>query len=281
MMVPSYTLVGTELSLYTGKARAYLTWRGVPFREVMASDGIYRNLIKPYAHINMIPVLVVQDSAETEREALVIQDSKAIMDYVEARASSFPQRWFDHPVIPASPRRAFTAMLLELLADDWLVMQAMYWRWWEPHYQRQAQFLAYEFGYGDGAASAADMQRIGSQRMKPFRGFLGPLGVCAATAPALEWQFRELLRLMTALLERHPFLLGRQVSVADFAFFGPFHAHLTRDPVPGFIIQTEAPVVFEWVERVRGLQRYAGGNTYAFDHDRPGVLRPTYGQAKR
>ena len=67
-----------------------------------------------------------------------------------------------------------------------------------------------------------------------------------------------LLKLMSNHLERYPFLLGPRITLADFAFYGTFYAHLSRDPVPGFIMKTEAPLVFEWVERVGGLARWYG-----------------------
>lgn len=42
-----YILIGSEHSLYTGKLRAYLIWRGLPFVELTASAELYKQVILP------------------------------------------------------------------------------------------------------------------------------------------------------------------------------------------------------------------------------------------
>lgn len=44
---PPYVLIGSEHSLYTGKLRAYLIWRGIPFKEFTASAEVYKHIILP------------------------------------------------------------------------------------------------------------------------------------------------------------------------------------------------------------------------------------------
>ena len=44
---PPYILIGSDHSLYTGKLRAYLIWRGVPFIELTASAELYKRVILP------------------------------------------------------------------------------------------------------------------------------------------------------------------------------------------------------------------------------------------
>eukprot|EP00959_Pyramimonas_sp_CCMP1952_P409564 8583323-Pyramimonas_sp.AAC.2 len=36
-------------------------------------------------------------------------------------------------------------------------------------------------------------------------------------------------------------------SLGDVALMGPFYAHLYRDPVPGHLMKTRAPLVARWV----------------------------------
>ena len=100
------------------------------------------------------------------------------------------------------------------------------------------------------------------------------LGITAATAPAIRTQFRVLLRLLSSHLAQHRFLLGDHISLADFALYGPFYAHLFRDPVPGFIIKTEFPLVAEWVERVGGRAR--GGAPSTVVRDKHGAWAADY-----
>jgi hypothetical protein len=59
-----------------------------------------------------------------------------------------------------------------------------------------------------------------------------------------------LLKLLSAHLEQNDFLMGDLVTVADFAFYGTFYAHLSRDPVPGYVIKTQAPLVAAWIDRI-------------------------------
>ncbi|KAI7545044.1 hypothetical protein KC331_g6451 [Hortaea werneckii] len=263
--MPCYTLVGSELSLFTGKIKTYLQWKGVPHDVLLPADEVFKNIIIPGAGIAMIPVLLVHDDQASLANAKVLQDTKEIMDYFEtmyppSSSSDLLPSPMQHAVIPSTPKRAFAAQLFELLADEWLLTQAMYWRWYAPHLAKQRKFLAMEFGNSStgGLAPLETQQSIGEKRMARFAGFTPGLGVSETTSLALEWQFHELLKLMESHFDQYPFLLGDEVSLADFAFWGSFGPHLGRDPVPSFIIKTEAPGVWEWIERVNSGHRWAG-----------------------
>jgi len=105
---------------------------------VLPSDDVYKTIILPMTSIAMIPVLLVKTGSKT----YAIQDSKAIMEFFETRHPS-PSA----PLVPRKPKQRFISMLLELLADEWLVVQAMYWRWAPESLQKQKTFLEYEFGH--------------------------------------------------------------------------------------------------------------------------------------
>lgn len=156
---PQYKLLGAEVSLFTGKARAYMKWKGIPFKEVMSTDDVYKTLITPHTSLISIPCLLIHypdpDGALGSFE--VIQDTKDIIDYFEHTFPSPPPSTkhvaslADHAVLPPSPKRAFAALILEMLADEWLLLQAMYWRWgdgvWEKErFEEQLKFLEFEFG---------------------------------------------------------------------------------------------------------------------------------------
>ena len=59
-----YTLYGTEFSLYTGKARAYLRYKGIPFREVLSTLSVYRRTIVPGTGVSMIPVVETPEGGQ-------------------------------------------------------------------------------------------------------------------------------------------------------------------------------------------------------------------------
>ncbi|KAF1989517.1 hypothetical protein K402DRAFT_326812 [Aulographum hederae CBS 113979] len=252
----SYKLIGTEVSLYTGKARSYLRWKGVSYKSVLSSDAVYRELIKPYTHIQSIPVLLITHHGAGD-QLEVIQDTKEIMDYFESK----------NPILPETPKRAFAASVLEILADEWLLLQAMYWRWGDgeyhvPAFNDQLSFLEFEFGRTSTSstpfASTANIREVGNTRLQRFKASLPALGITPTTSPVLREQFYALLQAMEIHFESNSFLLGKTITMADFAWYGPFYAHLGRDPIPSSIIKTKAPSVWEWIERVGGAGRPHG-----------------------
>lgn len=93
------------------------------------------------------------------------------------------------------------------------------------------------------------------------------LGITSATGPVFRQNFQTLLALLSKHFEQHPFLLGESISIADFAFYGTFYGHLSRDPIPSSILKTTAPLVWEWVERINGLGRFAGREVERWDEE--------------
>jgi len=84
-----YTLLGTEVSLFSGKARAYLRYKQIPYHEVLSSAEVYRTIIIPKTGVSYIPVLLTPDGE-------AVQDTTEIIDYLESR---FPAR----PIYPSTP----------------------------------------------------------------------------------------------------------------------------------------------------------------------------------
>ena len=52
-MKSQYTLYGAPLSLYTGKARAYMVYKNQAFEEVFSSLKVYKNIIVPETLIKL------------------------------------------------------------------------------------------------------------------------------------------------------------------------------------------------------------------------------------
>ena len=65
-----YTLFGSEMSYFTGKARAYLRWKGIEFTEIAPTPQVMRDEIIANIGWPVIPVLktpegeYVQDTAD-------------------------------------------------------------------------------------------------------------------------------------------------------------------------------------------------------------------------
>ncbi|MEJ2530265.1 MAG: glutathione S-transferase [Halioglobus sp.] len=242
-MAADYILYGGELSLYTGKVRAYLRYKGLNWEERVATREVYRDIILPNVGAPIIPVLETADGR-------YVQDTTEIIDFLEAR----------HPaasVYPDTPLQKLVALLLECYGDEWLVIPAMHYRW--SVLDQQYDFIMSEFGkLSAPEASLAEQVALGEKISAPFRGSITALGVTPETIPGIERAYRELLAQLDAHFARHDFLLGSRPGIGDYGFMGPLYAHLGRDPVPKALMQETAPNVYAWVERMNHPQPRSG-----------------------
>lgn len=126
-----FILIGSQHSLYTGKLRAYLRWKGLPFEEMAASQDLYRSVIMPRTGLAFIPVLVCPDNTA------VLQDTHAIIKLLE-------QQHPRYPMLPTGPQQRMASMLLELYGDEWMVIPAMHYRWNFP--DQLSTYVPYQFG---------------------------------------------------------------------------------------------------------------------------------------
>ncbi|BFM15646.1 hypothetical protein R50073_18290 [Maricurvus nonylphenolicus] len=241
-MTTDYTLYGAELSLYSGKARAYLRFKNLKWKEEINQD-IYRKIIIPRVGAPIIPVLHTADD-------VIVQDTTDIIDFLEAK----------HPevsVYPSTPKQKLVALMMEHYAEEWLVMPAMHYRWsyLDEHYD----FIMSEFG-GIALADGSMEERIaiGEKSSAAFKGMLPALGVSDTTAKAIEANYLTLLERLNAHFSQYDYLLGSRPSIGDFGLIGPLYAHLARDPYPKAIMQEKAPAVYAWVERMNNPKPLSG-----------------------
>lgn len=222
--------------MYTGKARSYLRFKGIPFEEVLSTRQVIRDVIRPRTGLAMVPVLITDDD-------VAVQDTTAIIDHLEARV---PQR----SVYPDTPKQRLVALLLEVYGDEWLMMPAMHYRW---HYKHaNLRFILREFGqlFSPGVATVAPAL-AGLPIALYFGGAYGHvLGIRRSNRSAIERWYEAFLDAFDAHLAHMPYLLGHRPSVGDFGFMAPLYAHLYRDPYPGAMMRRRAPRVAAWVERM-------------------------------
>jgi len=258
--VAGHQLIGAPVSLYTGKARAYLRYKGIPFEEVLATREVYRDVIIPRTGVQFIPVLISDDD-------VAVQDTTDIIDFLESR----------HPepsVYPETPLQRLVALLFEVYGDEWLVIPAMHYRW---SFDENVAFCYDEFGSMLAPEASADEQRRqGEKAAAPFAGALEPLGITERSAPAVERSYLAFLRDFDAHLAEHSFLLGERPSIGDFGLMGPLYAHLYRDPYSGRVMREHAPRVAEWVERMNDPRPRSGA---FLPEDRiPATVKPMLGR---
>lgn len=230
----THQLIGTEVSLYTGKLRCYLQYKNIPFEEVLSTQEVYRDVILPRTGVGYIPVLITDND-------IALQDTTEIIDFLE-------KRYTDHSIYPSTPKQNLVSLLLETYGDEWLVIPAMHYRW---NKDENRTFAISEFGRTSAPhASKEEQIAIGEHTAKPFAGALPRLGVTAEAIPAIEKSYLDLLTDLDKHFAQYPFLLGTQPCMGDFGFIGPLYAHLYRDPYSGRIMEEHAPNVVAWIKRM-------------------------------
>lgn len=259
-----YRLFSWELSYFSGKTRAYLRYKdrmgdlGAGFEDILATPELMMGLLVPATGSAAVPQMQTADGTW-------VQDSSDIIDHCEREHTRLP-------VVPdagESPLQAVTSYLIELLADEWLVVPGFWERWHysldgvEPnHLPANEQQWGAVFGAGgDGGERRAagrnlfeNMFGISHARTEPKGTYAGlaQLGVSPETEEAWWASMERALSALDAHFDRHDFILGGRPSLGDFGLMGPLYAHLFRDPVPGFRLRTQHPLVAEWVERTNG-----------------------------
>lgn len=228
-MMPAYRLYGAAISLYTGKVRAYLRYRNIPFVEEAGSSEIFERV-----GFRMIPVLHTPDDE-------LIQDTTVIIDHLEARFKS--EGFSGSSVYPTGPAQKLIALLFEVYGDEWLVIPAMHYRW---HYN--LDFILEEFGKMVVPEASAEEQRAAGEKVSAqFRGALPMLGIGDDTIAGIESDYERLLLLLNEHFARHRYLLGSCPSIGDYGLMGPLYAHNYRDPRSGDQMRRIAPNVARWV----------------------------------
>jgi len=277
-----YKLFTVEHSYFSGKIRAYLRWKhyhgalGDGFEDILATPELLEKLIMPKSGVPSLPQIEAPDGTW-------LQDSSVIFDHIEAQ----------HPQVPAvadaknAPRQCLASYLIELLADEWLIVPACRARW---HFSRsgvnpshltfnEQQWGAWlapdgtgtqrrQAGAGFFEASFGISQADSDTPKGPFEG-LGQLGMTAETEAAWLASLENIMSILEHHLTQHDYLFGGQPCLADFALMGPFYAHFYRDAVPGFDLRRRFPLTAEWVERTHGHDninaRSYAQNLYSYD----------------
>ena len=191
-MTDRYRLFSWEHSYFSGKVRAYLRYKdrlgdlGSGYEDILATPELIQGLLVPATGSNVVPQLL---SPQGEWW----QDSSEIIDRCEARHGTVP-------VIPGPerPRQRTAAYLIELLADEWLLVYGFWERWYysrldiEPNH---LDFNAQQWGAfinprGTGTERRAIARAMFAQMMSledPDAAIQGPysglveLGVTPAT----------------------------------------------------------------------------------------------------
>jgi glutathione S-transferase len=247
--VGAYQHYALEMSLYSGKTRAYLRYKGIPFveRPVRAWTGLRLQRI--------VGALVIPVLRTPQGEWL--QDTAHIIDTLESR----------HPetsVIPSTPRQRLAAYLLELWGDEFWLPPAMHYRW---NFQENLDALLMpEAGRNLLPGAPRLLQRWMARKVGALpQRFLAPLGVKLDQIELIERWAESMCDALDQHFAEYPYLLGTRPSLGDFGLIGPLYAHLGRDPYPARELIAPRRHLAAWVQRMQRPQTVGGGDFLAGD----------------
>ncbi|MBW1983831.1 MAG: glutathione S-transferase family protein [Deltaproteobacteria bacterium] len=232
-MTETCTLYGAPISLYTGKARAYLIKQGIPYREFTPTTKHFFKEVLPKAHRWIIPILELPNHE-------VIQDSTMIIDHFENQPGI-------SSALPDTPKQKIIALLFDVIGSEGLLRPAMHYRWDFKEYNDK--FL--EQSFNTVISPPTDGPTVTARdAMNSMRDASAAFGVKPETVPVIEAAYEELLDLLDKHFLHSPYLLGGKPSIGDFGLIAPFYGHLSRDPYPSMMMKKRALRVFRWTERM-------------------------------
>ncbi len=258
-MSADYRVFTWGFSYFSAKVRAYCRYKAFKgafsFEEVLATQEIIQGYIIPATGSNVVPQV-------QSRSGEWLQDTSEIIDALEARHSHAP-------VVPTTPKQRLVTYLVELLADEWMLPWGFWERWHyslastEPNHEAfNAQQWGQVFAPDQSGTSRREAGRFifkeimgiddpKSATFGPYAGLI-QLGVTDKTEAAWTDSMHRMLGILETHFDQYDYVLGYKPSLADFALMGPLYPHVFRDPVSGFMLRTEYPLVCEWIERANG-----------------------------
>ena len=264
-----YILYGSEVSLYTGKIRAYLKYKHLPFTEALSTVSVYKKIIRPKTGVTFIPVVKTPSDE-------YLQDTARIIDYFEAqaRANTQADTNTNHlSVVPTTPAQHLVSELFALWGDEWLVIPAMHYRWNKDNFP----FIYEEFGQVVTPKAPKFVKAyFGKKLAKKFQGFVPLLGITKKSIPYIEdWYENTVLHYLNEHFATHKYLLGDKPCTGDFGLLGPLYAHLYRDPAPKQLMDKLAPNVAAWVKRMNNSSAEKHTSAAASNDNNP-ASNPTF-----
>jgi glutathione S-transferase len=235
-MTNTHKLYGMAGSLYTGKVRAYLRRNHIPFTEHKAGGERFNTVVRKAVGRWIIPVIETPDGE-------FIQDGTDILDHFENKGAS------RQSIYPKDVRLRIVAHLFELFGGEGLLRPAMHYRWNFDDDNLHFLTTSFEDVLPNGL-SAEERQAAFLHASGRMRKAAVAFGVKPETFETIQDSYAEFLSLMNAHLVERPYLLGGHPTVGDYGLFGPLYPHLARDPKPLHLMQTHAPRVHRWTERM-------------------------------
>ncbi|CAI8416284.1 MAG TPA: glutathione S-transferase [Rhodobiaceae bacterium] len=237
LMSDRFKLFTWSVSLYSGKARAYLIKQHIDFDDISPASPEYDAEIRPAIGRWIIPVMVTPDNE-------IVQDGTDIIDWFET------QNMARLPAYPRTPRHLIASLIMEMFGGEGLLRPAMHYRW--NFDEDNLDFILQQFGLFALPQVPVDQRHdMALHAASRMRKAAVAFGVTPETAPEIEAAYHETMAELDAHFAAHPYLLGGAPTIGDYGLFASLYAHLGRDPHPLRLMQNNAQMLFRWTERMR------------------------------
>lgn len=236
---------GAPNSAFSAKLRCFFIKSGLEFVERYPVEPGYSQEIVPRIGYPVVPVTELSDGT-------ILQDSTETMFYFEREHA------LKRSLIPNTPVLEALAYFLTFIGSDGFLKPGMHYRW--SFLREQKTYLESAFiDWLPSADSAAQNSERLAGIMTFFNEYLPKLGVTENTIEAIESSWAACLGVLNEHFSACPYLLGGAPSIADCGLMTMLGPHLSRDPVPGYLMRTRAPMVARWAERMNRHDAFDGG----------------------
>jgi glutathione S-transferase len=258
-MKHQYRLYGVQVSLFVGKVRGYLNFKGLDYQE--KAPTVY-DLLRRFPNKVGAAVMPVIKSRDGEWLA----DSTDIIETLERR-HPFPS------IRPASPRQIIAAMLFEAWCDDVWHPVALHTRWSFPE---NYPLFRSEIGKGLLPYAPGFLQNwvVDSTAAARMRDAKPRMGVTPEQIAQLEQWTTNILDLLENHFTQHDYLFGGRPTIADFSLLGPLYGHLSLDPWPQRELIASRPNIKDYIERMHRGDKTSGD--FLENDEIPSTLRPIF-----
>lgn len=262
---PAYTIYGVTPSYFTQKGIALLRFKELTF-QFRWKDVTVREELEKRAGSRLIPVVVTG-------EGEYLWDTTPIAFFLD-------ERYPEGQMLPQTPRQRIVARVLEDYLDEWVTRMVIHFRWFnEEDTLASGVAMAREL-----VGVTADEDDLTHEERAQIEGVLAGMitwgrktcGDVGAGEDQMQQIHAEFARFLTCLemhFRENDFLLGSRPSLGDFTLWGGLEAHFLFDPTPRALIESVAPALLAFHDRMQKTTCSNPGEWMA-DDKLPDMLMP-------
>lgn len=226
-----YRVIGGPGSPYSFKMRAVLRYRRIPHDWVVPTKFRDPEGELAKAGKGIIPVMQLPDGRYWA-------DSTPMILALERMHPGF------RSVLPDDPADRFLALLLEDIADEWLVFAMFDFRWAK---QVDQEFCARRQMAGwFGAMPGDEFDKVVDFFRNRQIGMLARAGDLSTNRPLWYDGYRRVLEAIELQVQHSRYLFGGRPSIGDFGHYGQL-SQLAVDPTPSEIMRRDAVRTYQWM----------------------------------